>query len=101
MRSFIPRCAAPLTSWSRQPGFAVATVSAGVYNLTQPEMAGDLLERKMKHIQSTGALTVATANPGCLLQLINGAAQRDMKLRIVHPITLLAEAYRRSSQPTR
>ncbi len=70
--------------------------SAGIYNLTQPEMAGDLLERKMKHIQSTGALTVATANPGCLLQLVNGAAQRGMKLRIVHPITLLAEAYRHS-----
>jgi glycolate oxidase iron-sulfur subunit len=74
--------------------------SAGIYNLTQPEMAGDLLERKLKHIQSTGALTVATANPGCLLQLINGAAQRGMQLRIVHPITLLAEAYRRSSQST-
>jgi glycolate oxidase iron-sulfur subunit len=68
--------------------------SAGIYNLTQPVMAGDLLERKMKHIQATGALTVATANPGCLLQLINGAAQRGMKLRVVHPITLLAEAYR-------
>jgi glycolate oxidase iron-sulfur subunit len=70
--------------------------SAGIYNLTQPEMASDLLERKMKHIRSTGALIVATANPGCLLQLVNGAAQRGMKLRIVHPITLLAEAYRHS-----
>jgi glycolate oxidase iron-sulfur subunit len=70
--------------------------SAGIYNLTQPEMAGDLLERKLVHIQSTGALTVATANPGCLLQLVNGAAQAGMTLRIVHPITLLAEAYRHS-----
>lgn len=69
--------------------------SAGIYNLTQPEMSGKLLERKMQHIRSTGASTVATANPGCLLQLINGAAQRGMKLRVVHPITLLAEAYRR------
>ena len=68
--------------------------SAGIYNLTQPEMAGELLERKMKHIHSTGALTVATANPGCLLQLVNGAAQCGLKLRVVHPITLLAEAYR-------
>jgi glycolate oxidase iron-sulfur subunit len=68
--------------------------SAGIYNLTQPEMAGQLLERKLNHIASTGATTVATANPGCLLQLINGARQRGMKLRIVHPISLLAEAYR-------
>jgi glycolate oxidase iron-sulfur subunit len=70
--------------------------SAGVYNLTQPEMAGELLERKLNHIQSTGAEIVATGNPGCLLQLINGAEQRGMKLRVVHPITLLAEAYRQN-----
>ncbi len=68
--------------------------SAGIYNLTQPEMANDLLARKIKHIKSTGATTVATGNPGCLLQLINGAAKEGLKLRVVHPITLLAEAYR-------
>jgi len=68
--------------------------SAGIYNLTQPEMAGQLLDRKLKHIKSTGATTVATANPGCLLQLINGAKAQGLALRIVHPITLLAEAYR-------
>jgi len=68
--------------------------SAGIYNLTQPEMAGQLLDRKIAHIKSTGATTVATANPGCLLQLINGAAKAGLKLRVVHPITLLAESYR-------
>ena len=68
--------------------------SAGIYNLVQPEMAGDLLERKLKHIRSTAAGTVATGNPGCLLQVLNGARQRNLTLRVVHPITLLAEAYR-------
>jgi glycolate oxidase iron-sulfur subunit len=68
--------------------------SAGIYNLTQPEMAGELLDRKIKHIKATGATTVATGNPGCLLQLVNGAAQHGLKLRVVHPVTLLAEAYR-------
>ena len=69
--------------------------SAGIYNLTQPEMAGELLDRKIQHIKATGATTVATGNPGCLLQLVNGAAQHGLKLRVVHPVTLLAEAYRR------
>jgi glycolate oxidase iron-sulfur subunit len=69
--------------------------SAGVYNLIQPEMAGDLLERKLNHIESTRAAVVATGNPGCLLQLLNGANQRRLPLRVAHPITLLAEAYRR------
>lgn len=69
--------------------------SAGVYNLTQPQMADELLQRKIKHIKSTGAQIVATANPGCLLQLINGAANEGLNIRVAHPITLLAEAYRR------
>ncbi len=68
--------------------------SAGIYNLTQPEMAGQLLDRKVDHIVTTGATTVATGNPGCLLQIQNGCRQRGMDLRIVHPVTLLAEAYR-------
>ncbi len=70
--------------------------SAGIYNIIQPEMASQLLDRKLNHIQTTGATTVATGNPGCLLQLINGARQRGMQLRVAHPVTLLAEAYRRA-----
>jgi glycolate oxidase iron-sulfur subunit len=68
--------------------------SAGIYNLIQPEMANQLLDRKIRHIKSTTAPTVATGNPGCLLQLITGARKHNLPLRVVHPITLLAEAYR-------
>jgi glycolate oxidase iron-sulfur subunit len=69
--------------------------SAGIYNLIQPDMADQLLDRKMQHIRSTGAEIVATGNPGCLLQIINGATREGLRLRVVHPVTLLAEAYRR------
>jgi glycolate oxidase iron-sulfur subunit len=69
--------------------------SAGIYNIVQPEMANQLLDRKLKHIQSTGASIVANGNPGCLLQLINGAKHQGLNVRVAHPITLLAEAYRR------
>jgi glycolate oxidase iron-sulfur subunit len=68
--------------------------SAGIYNIVQPEMAGQLLQRKLAHIRATRATIVATGNPGCLLQLISGASQQGLDLRIVHPVTLLAEAYR-------
>ena len=74
--------------------------SAGIYNLIQPEMANELLERKLKHITSTGADVVATGNPGCLLQVLNGARAKGLNIRVVHPITLLAEAYRRGETPT-
>ena len=69
--------------------------SAGIYNLIQPEMATDLLDRKLKHVQSTGASIVATGNPGCLAQILNGIRRDGLSIRVAHPISLLAEAYRR------
>jgi glycolate oxidase iron-sulfur subunit len=68
--------------------------SAGIYNITQPEMSLALLERKMKHIAATGAQVVATGNPGCIGQIRYGARKFGLKLEVVHPITLLARAYR-------
>jgi len=68
--------------------------SAGIYNLIQPEMADKLLQRKLDHIASTGATVVVTGNPGCLLQIQNGLAARGNKIEVVHPVTLLARAYR-------
>jgi len=70
--------------------------SAGIYNLLQPEMAGQLLERKLDRIAATGASIVATANPGCLAWMATGLRRRGMAIRLAHPITLLAEAYRGS-----
>ncbi len=69
--------------------------SAGIYNIIQPEMAGDLLTRKLNHVRSTGANIVATGNPGCLLHMVNGARKQGLNVRLAHPVTLLAEAYRR------
>jgi len=68
--------------------------SAGIYNLIQPDMADKLLQRKLDHIAATGATVVATGNPGCLLQISNGLAARGVKVEVVHPVTLLARAYR-------
>ena len=68
--------------------------SAGIYNITQPEMSAKLLERKMANIAKTGAGIVASANPGCCVQLEAGARERGETLEIVHPISLLARAYR-------
>ncbi|MFH1497993.1 MAG: heterodisulfide reductase-related iron-sulfur binding cluster [Verrucomicrobiota bacterium] len=71
--------------------------SAGIYNITQPVTAERLQVRKTGHLLATGAPVVATANPGCHLQIENGLKAatgfRDSH-RVVHPIVLLAEAYR-------
>lgn len=69
--------------------------SAGVYNITQPETAAWLQQRKLGHLAATGAEIVATANPGCHLQISNGLrGAGDEKTRVEHPIMLLARAYR-------
>jgi len=68
--------------------------SAGVYSLTQPTTAAWLLDRKVSHIHSTGASVIVTANPGCQLQIQRGLSSDSEAKRVVHPIILLAEAYR-------
>jgi glycolate oxidase iron-sulfur subunit len=68
--------------------------SAGIYNITQPEMSQKLLARKMSNIGKTGARVVASANPGCSVQLEAGFRAAGEQVEIVHPVTLLARAYR-------
>ena len=68
--------------------------SAGIYNITQPEMSMQLLERKMKHIAATGAQVVAMGNPGCIGQIRYGAQRLGPVVEVLHPITVLARAYR-------
>ena len=66
--------------------------SAGIYNLMEPQMAHDLLDRKLARITETGARVVAAANPGCLLQIASGCRERGLDVAIVHPVELLARA---------
>jgi glycolate oxidase iron-sulfur subunit len=54
------------------PESDVCCGSAGSYNLTEPEMAARLQQRKVQNILKTGAKIVVTTNPGCLLQIRAG-----------------------------
>lgn len=73
--------------------------SAGVYNLLQPEMASTLLERKLGNAKDTGAMTIVTANPGCLLQLDAGLRREQSSIRVEHIMTLLDRAYEAAAEP--
>lgn len=68
--------------------------SAGIYAISQPDQADKLLGRKVAHIASTGATTVATANPGCHLQIARGLHDAGHDVSVSHPVSLLARAYR-------
>ncbi|HXH84356.1 MAG TPA: heterodisulfide reductase-related iron-sulfur binding cluster, partial [Candidatus Tectomicrobia bacterium] len=66
--------------------------SAGIYNLTQPEMAERLLRRKVDNIARTGAEAVVTANPGCILQIQAGLRARGLSLPVLHLVEILDRA---------
>ena len=67
--------------------------AAGVYTLTHQEMSERLLERKMAQAAATQPDVIATANPGCMLQLEIGARRRGLSVRVAHVVELLDEAY--------
>jgi glycolate oxidase iron-sulfur subunit len=71
--------------------------SAGVYNITQPVQSAELLARKIRHIQNTGARFLLQANPGCHLQIARGLAEAGSTIKVTQPVTLLAQAYRREA----
>lgn len=73
--------------------------SAGLYNILQPDMASRLLEKKINAILSTGADTVATGNPGCIMQIIKGLRERGHHIEVKHPVELLAESYGLNGRP--
>jgi glycolate oxidase iron-sulfur subunit len=66
--------------------------SAGIYSFVQRGMSARLLSSKMDDVETTGARTIATANPGCMSQLEAGQRLRGMDGRVVHVIELLDAA---------
>jgi glycolate oxidase iron-sulfur subunit len=68
--------------------------SAGIYNLVQPGPAAELGARKAKHIAALSPDMIATANPGCTLQI--GVAGRSFGYNwaIFHPIELIDASIR-------
>jgi glycolate oxidase iron-sulfur subunit len=66
--------------------------SAGVYNLTQPVASLELLAEKMENTKKTHAQIIATANPGCLLQLRAGAEIHRTGQEVLHVVELLDRA---------
>jgi glycolate oxidase iron-sulfur subunit len=64
--------------------------SAGIYNLVEPDAARALGDRKIAHVDAAQPDVVATANPGCTLQMAAAARRCGRSLTIRHPIELVA-----------
>lgn len=67
--------------------------SAGSQLITHYDTSWKVLNRKLDNIEETEANIVASGCPGCRMQLHTGLQRRGNSIRVVHPITLLDEAY--------
>jgi glycolate oxidase iron-sulfur subunit len=63
--------------------------SAGIYNLVQPDPAARLGARKVRHLAAVSPDMIATANPGCALQIAAAARGLGHDWPIFHPIELI------------
>jgi glycolate oxidase iron-sulfur subunit len=63
--------------------------SAGVYNLIEPGSAEEIGRRKAEAVLSTRATLLASANPGCSLQIRRMLAARGVELEAAHPVEIL------------
>jgi glycolate oxidase iron-sulfur subunit len=68
--------------------------SAGIYNVVQPDAARELGDRKASHVLATGAQALASANPGCLVQLSQALRRARRPLPALHPIELVDASIR-------
>jgi len=75
-------------------GADICCGSAGSYNIVQNEMSLQILAHKMEAVNRTGATIIATANPGCELQLEAGVRLHGNHQRVMHVVELLDLAYR-------
>jgi len=66
--------------------------AAGTYNLTQPAMATELADRKLRHIESTGCKVCVTGNVGCAMHIQSQATATKRALRVAHPVEILHRA---------
>ncbi|MFQ5860996.1 MAG: (Fe-S)-binding protein, partial [Dehalococcoidia bacterium] len=86
--------AIPGLEYVEMEGASQCCGAAGIYSIVQQGMARQLLEEKMAKVKATSAQVIATANPGCVLQLEAGVRGVGLPARVCHVVELLDEAYR-------
>jgi len=68
--------------------------SAGIYNLVQPGPAADLGDRKARHLAALSPDMIATANPGCTLQIAAAGRRLGHNWPVFHPVELIDASMR-------
>jgi len=95
---------APRAVMAAIPGLTLAEMegsdmccgAGGIYTITHRELSQRILDHKLEHVAAAQPDIIATANPGCMLQLEMGVRQQGRSTRVAHVVELLDEAYGRS-----
>ncbi len=95
---------APLAVLKAVPGAEVRLVEdadeccggAGIYGITHPELGGRIGADKVRSVRATECEVVATANPGCMMQIGAGLRLQGAPEGVMHPVELLDVSYRRA-----
>ncbi|MER3445948.1 MAG: 4Fe-4S ferredoxin [Candidatus Dadabacteria bacterium] len=72
--------------------------SAGIYNITHPEMSQVILDEKIEKIKKTGVDVVVAPNPGCMIQIKSGIKKHKLKMEVLHIVELIDWAYKNSEE---
>jgi glycolate oxidase iron-sulfur subunit len=72
--------------------------SAGSQLITHYDTSTRVMDRKMENLERTGAQLIASGCPGCQMQLQTGVRRCGLQVEVVHPITLLDQAYEGSHE---
>src|SRR5437868_5675646 len=86
--------AVPGLTFREMPLSDLCCGSAGIYNVLHTDLSMAILEKKMANVNLARAEIIATANPGCMLQLEAGVRKWGRGERVAHVVELLDEAYR-------
>ena len=77
-------------------GSYICCGAGGTYMITEPEMAEAVLAEKIRNLVDSGADIIATANPGCFMQLDNGIKAAGINVEVKYVTDLLDETYTKS-----
>ena len=68
--------------------------SAGSQLITHYETSKRVMQRKVENLVTTRAEIIASGCPGCQMQLNSAVNRRSLDVRVIHPISLLYQAYK-------
>ena len=63
---------------------------AGSYSIKYAQVSGAILDRKIAHVEETGAPMVATDCPGCIMQIRGALMKRESPVEVCHTAELIA-----------